>query len=116
MRRGQSSIEYATIVAVVSAALIGMAIYVKRAMFGHLRSAADSVGEQYHPTQTTGEHTLEVQSTTITTSKRIFDVDIGRGYRGDVMEYRTEIPDATPEKTTRSGKEKVGPIGNDVWN
>ena len=110
----QSSIEYATIVAVVAAALLGMAIYVKRSIFGHMRSAADSIGEQYHPTQTTSEHTLDIQSTTIMTSKLVPDQVI-RGYKADVMEHTTEIPPQTPETTTRRGHEEVSPMGSDVW-
>ncbi len=112
MSRGQSSIEYATIVAVVSAALLGMAIYVKRAISGQLRSSADSVGEQYHPTQTTSNHTLRAQSTTIMKSTLEPDQDVN-GQKVDVMTYKTEIQNDT---TSRTGNETVGPIGNDVWN
>ena len=114
--RGQTAIEYATVVAIVSAALLGMAIYVKRAISGQLRSSADSMGQQYHPTQTTSTQKLEVNSTTISTSELKRDQDLGIGQPVDVMEYRTEIPTATPEKTTRTGTENVGPIGTDVWN
>ena len=114
MRRGQSTFEYATVVAIVSAALLGMAIYVKRAISGQLRSSADSMGQQYHPTQTTSEHTLDIRSTTITTSTLVPDQVI-RGLPADVMVYTTEIPKDKPETTTRTGHEEVGPIGDDVW-
>ena len=116
MRRGQSAIEYATVVAVVSAALLGMAMYVKRSISGKLREGADSVGEQYHPTQTKSTHTLTVESTTVTTSELKHDQNLGNGQKGDVMEYTTEIPKDTPEKTTRTGTDDVNPIGTDVWN
>ena len=116
MRRGQSTFEYATVVAIVSAALLGMAIYVKRAISGQLRSSADSMGQQYHPTQTTSMQKLEVNSTTISTSELRRDQVLENGQTADLMVYRTEIPPDKPETTKRTGHEEVGPIGDDVWN
>jgi len=42
--RGVSTIEYSLIVAVVVTALLGMHIYVKRAVSGRMRQAADTFG------------------------------------------------------------------------
>ena len=112
MRRGQSSIEYATVVAVVAAALIGMAMYVKRAVSGKLREGADSIGEQYHPTQTTSNHTLMADSETVTKSTLATGQPLGDDKTGDVMEYETRI---NQDKSSRTGDENVGPIGDDVW-
>ena len=112
MRRGQSSIEYATVAAVVAAALLGMAVYVKRAVSGKLREGANSIGEQYHPTQTSGTHTLQADSTVMTATTLKRDQDIGRGLISDVLEYKTTI---VQDKSSRTGNETVGPIGDDVW-
>ena len=44
LRRGTFSFEYATLVVVVVAALIGMAVYVKRALQGKWRAVGDTFG------------------------------------------------------------------------
>ena len=48
-RRGQSTLEYAVLIAVVIGALVSMQIYLKRGTQGKLRSAGDQVGEQFNP-------------------------------------------------------------------
>ena len=110
---GQSALEYATAVAVISAALLGMAVYLKRSISGGLRQGANSVGEQYHPKETKSDMTLTVQGTTVMTSKLQHNVSLGNGQTGDVMEYKTEIQGETSNKT---GTEDVGPIDSNVWN
>ena len=47
---GQTTVEYAVIIAVVVAALLGMQIYMKGGLSGKLRESADQVGEQFSPT------------------------------------------------------------------
>lgn len=51
MTRGQSMIEYAVLVAVVIATLLGMSIYTKRALAGKWKSVGDTFGygRQYDP-------------------------------------------------------------------
>jgi len=51
--RALSVIEYSLIVAVVAAAALGMQIYLKRAVSGRWRQAADTFGfgRQYDPNQ-----------------------------------------------------------------
>ena len=107
--KGQSTIEYAAIVAVVAAALLSMAIYLKRSVSGKLREGADSVGEQYHPTNTSGTHTLTVDSTVVTTS----GLEHNSALNADVMKYETKIENET---STKTGNETVGALGTDVWN
>jgi Flp pilus assembly pilin Flp len=48
---GQSAIEYAVLIAVVVAALVGMSVYTKRALMGKWRTVGDSFGygRQYEP-------------------------------------------------------------------
>ena len=50
-RSGQSVIEYAVLIAVVAAAIIGMSVYSKRALMGKWRSVGDAFGSgrQYEP-------------------------------------------------------------------
>ena len=50
IRQGQSTVEYAVLVAVVVGALIAMQIYMKRGVQDKLRSATDDIGGQFSPT------------------------------------------------------------------
>ena len=110
MTRGQSTFEYAAVIAIVAAALISMAIYVKRGISGRLRENADSTGEQYHPTQTTSDLTYTVTSTTTTTSKLLVDQKLG-GIVANVMESNTNVN----ENTNKTGTENVDVIGASIW-
>ena len=51
LRRGSLAIEYTVLIAIVVAALLGMQVYVKRAICGRWRAAADTFGHgrQYEP-------------------------------------------------------------------
>ena len=109
-RWGQSTFEYAAVVAIVAAALLSMAIYVKRAISGRLRESADSVGEQYHPTQTVSNLNLVVNNTTTTTSQLLVDQNLG-GIVANVMESNTNVDD----NSNRTGTENVGAIGSSIW-
>lgn len=104
---GQTAVEYAVILTVVIAALITMQMYLKRSLSGQIRSAADSIGEQYAPTKTTVDMTTTVSSKTTTTSVLKKQQDIGDSKTGDVMETTTKV-DA--EKTTKTGSETVGAL------
>ena len=43
-RSASFSLEYATLIVIVAAAMIGMAIYVKRALSGRWRAVGDTFG------------------------------------------------------------------------
>ena len=62
-RTGQSTLEYAVLIAVVAAAAIGMQIYVKRGIQGRLRQSADQVGEQFTPIGYSATYQTVTQST-----------------------------------------------------
>jgi len=49
--RGQDTIEWAVLIGVVGAALVGMSFYVKRALAGKWRQVGDTFGQgrQYEP-------------------------------------------------------------------
>jgi len=48
-RRGQSTLEYAVLIAVVVGALLAIQVYVKRGVQGRFKQAADDIGEQFSP-------------------------------------------------------------------
>ena len=45
--KGQSTLEYAMIIAIVVGGLIAMQIYMKRGVQGKLRESTDSIGDQF---------------------------------------------------------------------
>lgn len=48
-RRGQSTLEYAIIIAVIVGGLLVMQHYIKRGYEGRLKSASDDMGEAFDP-------------------------------------------------------------------
>ncbi len=89
MQKGQSTLEYAALFAVVIGAIIAGQVYFKRGVQGKLKSSADQMGEQYS-FGATGTITQEISSsseevtgggTTTTTSQQTqsqeSDINIG---------------------------------------
>lgn len=66
-RKGQSTLEYAIIIAVVVAGLLMVQIYIKRSVQGRAREAADDIGNQYSAGLTTGNTTTTRNGTTVET-------------------------------------------------
>ena len=66
-RKGQSTLEYALIIAVVVSALLMMQHYVKRGIGGKLRSSSDEIGDQFDPFDHSG--TFSVASDSLVTSE-----------------------------------------------
>lgn len=80
--RGQTTLEYATVLIAVAAALVTMQVYVKRGISGRLRAAADSTGEPYDPRNTESRLTLASGSDTVTRSITITELrlhEMGQG-------------------------------------
>ncbi|MDD4938677.1 MAG: hypothetical protein PHE18_01585 [Candidatus Omnitrophica bacterium] len=65
MQKGQSTLEYALIIAVVVGALLAMQIYMKRGMEGRMRKAADDIGKQFDAEKTYVHHTTTKTGTTV---------------------------------------------------
>lgn len=59
-KRAQSIMEYAVIIAVITAGLIAMQLYLKRGMQGALRNQSESLGEQYRPGHTISTYEKEI--------------------------------------------------------
>lgn len=64
-RKAQSTLEYAVLISVVVAALLGIQIYVKRGMQGRIRSSTDQIGEQFDARKTDYDYTTKRTSTTV---------------------------------------------------
>lgn len=63
VKRGQSTVEYAVVFAVVAAALLAMQVYIKRGAQGRLKDASDQLGAQFAPLSYTSEADVSSQVT-----------------------------------------------------
>lgn len=99
--KGQTALEYAVLIAVTIAALVGMRVYMKHSYEGKLRSSIDDVGKQ---SDISG---LEVDITRNTSGKTI-----------ELSEFGESNSSTTQETTLiQSSKERVLPYSADesIW-
>jgi hypothetical protein len=92
--RGQSTVEYVVVVAVVIAALLASTIYSKRAKMGDLGRATDQVGQQFNPHQYASKFNTSYGVTRIET----------REFNGL---SKSAIKLTTEEKQSRDGAERL---------
>lgn len=90
--KGQSTLEYAMIIAVVVGALLAIQIYMKRGLQGRLRESSDQIGEQFDAENTTINRTTTHVGTTTQT----------------VTPSGVTTSTTTGEKRTESGSDVVG--------
>jgi len=50
LKKSQSTLEYAALIAVATAAILGMQLYFRRGVEGKMKDSADSIGTQYDVT------------------------------------------------------------------
>ncbi len=94
--KGQSTLEYAMIIAVVVGAILAMQIYLRRGVQGKLRESVDSVGAQYSAGNTTSTVAVE-QTGTVKTKETIGFADDGSTYKQGVS--NTEVTESTAQVT-----------------
>jgi len=70
IKRGQSTLEYAVLIALILSSILIMQFYVKRGYQGRLKQEADSVGGQYSPGHTTSSITTIINSSSTSESSR----------------------------------------------
>lgn len=110
-KKGQSTLEYAVIIACVVAALLSMQIYIKRAMQGRLRKISDDIGEQYAPVNIDSYVEIKLDSETTIESELVPLID-GDGnlvkdpYGLQIYGIKTTVD--LDETTTKSGREELG--------
>lgn len=100
-RKGQSTLEYTIIIAVVVAAILVMQNYVKRAVQGRARDASDDIGSQYS-IDTTGSSTTNRFASTNET--------IGAGGTGDGL-----ITTFTDQNQNMESSETTPNLANEYW-
>jgi cytoskeletal protein RodZ len=65
-RKGQSTLEFTILIIIIIGALLSIQVYIKRAVQGSLKSAADDISqEQFTPGGTTYNFTSTTESTTM---------------------------------------------------
>ncbi len=105
-RKGQSTMEYAILIAVVVGALVAMQIYIKRGIQGKLRSSADSIGEQYSAGKMTSKYTTE-QIGEMKTKETFGLADDGTGRAKGVSKYQVTTAAEIDRTATGADAEKV---------
>lgn len=102
-RKGQSTLEYALIIAVVVGALLAMNVYMKRGVQGKLRESVDSVGEQYSAGNVISKYT------TTQTGSLVTQEDFGNAAAGGkgASQYKVTTPAETKRTATGTDAEKV---------
>ncbi len=68
-RIGQSTLEYAVLIVIIIAALLGVNIYMKRGLQGKMRATTDEIGSQYAPGNVKAEWHLQTDGAHKETSK-----------------------------------------------
>jgi len=110
--RGQSLVEYAVLITVGVAVLLSMQVYMKRGISGRFRAAADSLGGQYAPKETTANFTQTTHGETITASRLLKEQEVAPDIKVDVIDTVTTIKASS---SSRTGTESVGPLKKDIW-
>lgn len=91
-RKGQSTLEYALIIAVIVGGLLLMQYYVKRGYAGRLKSASDDMGEQYDPTTYSGN----------------FDITQYSKAKQEVVDRESKTTQTADQYNKKTGSESIG--------
>ena len=106
IKKGQSTLEYAVVIAVVVIALLAMQIYIRRGFSGRLKEAADSVGQQYWPGSTESDIRITETMDSVSLIKRV------EGGGEEYPEYEgyyitTQEETITNDTTQKTGSETI---------
>ncbi|MCX5707808.1 MAG: hypothetical protein NTY14_02315 [Candidatus Omnitrophica bacterium] len=99
--KGQSTLEYAFLVAIIAAGIIAMQFYMKRAVEGKAKQAADQISE--NPYDSEGMELSSIQ--TNVNSEAISNYQVITN--GD--EYAVDETDSQQVEQTRTGSEHLNP-------
>jgi hypothetical protein len=102
---GQSTLEYAVIIAVIVGALLAMQIYLQRGVQGKLRESADSIGQQYSAGNVTAKYVTEQKAQQKT--KETFGLTEGGTATKGVSYYKVEKAAEVVHKAQGEGAEKI---------
>lgn len=112
IRKAQSTIEYAMMIACLAAALLGMQFYVKRSLQGRFKEAGDDIGEQYSATNTTSCLTQTITQNVNINGVTEWKTDSVTGKIYEIVKVartensKSDIPGGSYEETGALSKEK----------
>ena len=115
IKKAQSTIEYAMLVACLIAALLCIQHYLKRAAQGKLREAADSIAEQYDAHHVTSDITFSHEGETTTTSDMVEEL-YAEAEEGKIFGIRTTTELTDEEKIKRKGSEVLEAFPDDLFD
>jgi len=81
-KRAQTTLEYAVLISVVVAALIGMQFYMKKSVMGKLKESTDQTGEQF---DAQNNYTVSWKTTPQDTTGKILNMSREYRERGDAV-------------------------------
>ncbi len=97
-RKGQSTVEYAMIIAVVVGGLLLMQHYVRRGLSGRYKSSSDDLGEQFDPSSYSANFN-------VSQSSNVSQTYLNKTYK---TTHRAN------QESTRTGNETLGAYANDT--
>jgi hypothetical protein len=118
--KAQMMMEVAALAAFIVAAILIMRLYIKRSLSGRFKLAMDELGaDQYDPKKTKGSMTTKVTGVIDNTSK-LKEYEDGAGNQiydrmGNPV-FGVETLTEFEQKIKRSGGEKLGVMGGDLFD
>ncbi|HNX80704.1 MAG TPA: hypothetical protein PKL77_00965 [Candidatus Omnitrophota bacterium] len=111
---GQSTLEYAVVIAVIVGALLATQVYVKRGLQGRFKQSADDIGEQFSPGA--GYYNTTVESNVTSFEKTDPGTAAAGGAPGAAARAKATVTD-TNQTQNRTAEERVGEFGstNEYW-
>jgi len=106
-KKGQGTLEYAILIAVVVGALLMMQHYMSRGVQGKLRDSADNIGEQYSAGHMKSTYTTHQTGSLVT--KETFgstDADSGK-FNSGVSKYEVTTPAEVDRTATGKDAETI---------
>ena len=109
--RGQSALEYTTLIVCLIAALLAMGTYIKRGVQGRLKESGDELGQQYDPNNTRAFYrtVTSASSRAVSASRREQDVSIDLDEDGSLEEavFGTKSKITTNSTSNQVGNEEI---------
>ncbi len=115
-KRGQSTLEYAVVIAVIVGALLATQVYIKRGIQGRFKQSSDDIGAQFSP----GASKYDYDTTTIihSTESVVPGAAPAIGASAKVNSYRGDKTTSTSDQQQdKTGTEKVEGYasGGEYW-
>ncbi len=98
-RMGQSTLEYAVLIVIIIAALLGVNIYMKRGLQGKMRATTDEIGSQYVPGKVNSEWHMATD---------------GKHNESSKVDGSSETKWTEDEKQSKDGKETIT-VTDKLW-